>query len=65
MRTGRRINWAGLIANVVSGAAAGAAAAMLAQGATLNTVLLAAGAGALLSLSGFLTPRRRTPKGQG
>ena len=61
----KRYNWAGLIANVVSGAAAGAAAAMLVKGATLNTVLMAAGSGALLSLAGFLTPRRRTPKGQG
>lgn len=60
----QRINWEGLVANVVAGAAAGAAAAMQVKGATLNTVLLATASGALLSLAGFLTSRRRnrTPR---
>jgi LPXTG-motif cell wall-anchored protein len=55
-----RINWFGLVANVLGGASAAAGAALMAKGATLNTILLAAGSGALLSLSGFLTPRRKS-----
>lgn len=58
----RRVNWVGLLSNVASGAAAGAGAAMLVNGATWRTVVIAAGSGALLSLAGFLTPRRRTPR---
>jgi hypothetical protein len=62
MSPSQRINWEGLAANVVCGAAAAAAMAMQAPGATLRTILMAAGAGALTGLVGTLTNRTRTRK---
>lgn len=58
----QRINWEGLVANVVAGAAACAAVAMQAPGATLRTILMAAGAGALTGLVGVLTSRTKPRK---
>lgn len=67
MTPDRRINWEGLVANVVGGAAGFAALAMQAPGATLRSILMAAGAGALTGLVGVLTNRTKPRKrgGQG
>ena len=62
MNSNQRINWEGLAANVVGGAAGFAAIAMQSPGATLRTILMAAGAGALTGLVGVLTNRTRKRK---
>lgn len=58
--TRRRFNWPGLLANVCSGAAAGATAATVAAGYHLGPVLIGAGIGILAGVGGFFTPRHRS-----
>lgn len=61
-RPATRINWEGLAANVIGGAAGFAAIAMQTPGATTRSILMAAGAGALTGLVGVLTNRTRKRK---